>query len=215
MSKKPKKQNYKPTEAEKANASVALARHRRFKQNFDPLLKQMRDESLTEDTLKTLRARANADVQQALTNDMSLSNTMRTDSASDSAQAMQGQLGQATTQAKNIQNKMATNVLGIAQGQEADAATGMAKASRLATTEALTRAKAKADKNIAKSAAVAQLAGAAAAKANQNRNTVDFAVDAEGNIKTDPVTGQPEVIRGSVFKPAYRKEGSLGLSRGY
>ena len=164
----PKKSDYKPTEAEKANAAVALQRHRRFKQNFGPLLKTMGDKALTDDKLATLRNRANADVQQALTNDMSLSNAMRTDAASDSAQAMQGQLAQATTQAKNIQNKMATNVLGIAQGQEADAATGLAKASRLSTSEALTRAKSKVDENIAKSAALAQVAGAAVGNISSN-----------------------------------------------
>ena len=215
MSKKPKKQNYKPTEAEKANASVALMRHNRFKATFDPLLRDMRDKSLSDDKVKSLRARANADVQQALTGEMSLSNTTRVDAASDMAKASQSQLAAATSTGKQIQNKMQTNVLGIAQGQEADAATGMAKASRMATTEALTRAKAKADESNAKMAAIGTLAGAAAAKVAANKNTVDYAVDADGKIKTDPVTGEKKLIRGTLFTPAYRREGSLGKARGY
>lgn len=143
MGSKPKAQDYKPTESEKASASVALAEYRNFKKKYDPLLQQMRDKSMQEDVSGTLRARANADTMQALTSDSSYQQTQANDLSSDMSKAYQGQLGIANTQAKDISNKMRTNVLGTARGQAADAQTGMAQASRLATSEALTRAKAK------------------------------------------------------------------------
>ena len=142
MGSKPKKQDYKPSEAEKASASVAMAEYQYFKQKYDPLLQQMRDKSLTEDVQSSLRGRANADTMQALTSQPSYQQTQSNTLAGDMAQAYQGQLGVANVAAKDIQNKMQTNVLGTARGQAADAQTGMAQASRLSTSEALTRARA-------------------------------------------------------------------------
>jgi len=63
---KPKAADYKPSEAEKASASVAMAEYQYFKEKYDPLLQEMRDKSLTEDVQSGLRGRANADVMQAL-----------------------------------------------------------------------------------------------------------------------------------------------------
>lgn len=143
MSSGPKKSDYKPSEAERASASVAMAEYQYFKANYDPLLQQMRDKSMTEDIGSTLRGRANADTMQALTTNTSYDQTQRGTTTGDLAQAYQGQLGVANQSAKQIQNTMRTNVLGTARGQAADAQTGMAQASRLATSTALERAKAK------------------------------------------------------------------------
>lgn len=169
MSKKPKKQG--PSAADKANASVAMAEYNRFKQKYDPLLRQMRDKSLTEDTTSTLRARSNADTMQALTSQPNFQQTQNVTAGSDMAQALQGQLGQATAAGKKIQNQMQTNVLGTARGQAADAQSGMAQASRLATSEALARAKAKNDVSLAKFNAAAQIGTAFAAQGMDNMST--------------------------------------------
>lgn len=142
MGSKPKAQDYKASEGEKASASVAMAEYQYFKQEYDPLLQQMRDKSLTEDVQSGLRGRANADTMQALTSQPSYQQTQSNTAAGDIAQAYQGQLGVANVSGKNIQNTMQTNVLGTARGQAADAQTGMAQASRLATSQALTRAQA-------------------------------------------------------------------------
>lgn len=142
MGSKPKAQDYKASEGEKASASVAMAEYQYFKQKYDPLLQQMRDKSLTEDVQSSLRGRANADTMQALTSQPSYQQTQSNTAAGDMAQAYQGQLGVANVSGKNIQNTMQTNVLGTARGQAADAQTGMAQASRLATSQALTRAQA-------------------------------------------------------------------------
>lgn len=156
MSKKPKAADYKPSEADKTSASVAMAEYQFFKQKYDPLLQQMRDKYLTEDLQSGLRARANADTMQALSAP-SFQQSQNIAAAGDMAQAYTGQLGVANTSAKDIQNKAQTNVLGIARGQAADAQSGMAQASRLATSEALARAQAKQDVAQAKFNAATQL----------------------------------------------------------
>jgi len=158
MSKSPDKP--KPSEAEKVSAGVAKAEYERFKQLYDPLLQQMRDKSMTDDYKTTLRGRANADTQQALA-DGGFTETSRVNAAGERAAAIQGQLGQATAQAKGIENRMKTGVLGTARGQAAEAQTGLAQASRLATSEALTKARANQQVSQAKYKAAGQIAGAA------------------------------------------------------
>ena len=161
MGSSPKQADYRPSAAEQASASVALAEYRSFKKKYDPLLQQMRDQSKTDDVSKTLRGRANADTMQALTKNTSYQNTQANDISSDMAKAYQGQLGIANRSGKDIQNKMQTSVLGTARGQAADAQTGMAQASRLGTSQALARAKAKQEVRSAKTQALGQVASAA------------------------------------------------------
>lgn len=136
----PDKQDYEPTEAEKASASVALANYNRFKKMYEPQLLAMRDKAANSDPSQILRARGNADTMQALTQP-SYRAAQTPSYASDLSKAYQGQMGIANTSGKKIQNTMGSNVLGIARKQEADATTGMSKLSRLETSEALNRAK--------------------------------------------------------------------------
>ena len=72
MSNKPKKQDYKPSEAEKTQASVAKAEKDYFDQRYGPLLREMRDLAATEDFAPTAKGRAQADTMQALTSSPSL-----------------------------------------------------------------------------------------------------------------------------------------------
>lgn len=169
MGSKPKQQDYKPSEAEKASASVAMAEYQNFKKKYDPLLQEMRDKSRTEDVTTTLRGRANADTMQALTSQPSYQATQSNTSAGDMAQAYQGQLGIANTSGKDIQNKMQTSVLGTARGQAADAQTGMAQASRLGTSQALTRAKANQDVAQAKMNAATKIGTAVVGEGLKNK----------------------------------------------
>ena len=167
MGSKPKQQDYEASDAEKASASVAMAEYQYFKQKYDPLLREMRDESMSDDSVNKLRGRTNADTMQALTSQPSYRQTLSTTATGDTAQALQEQLAQATKSGTEIQNTMRTNVLGTARGQAADAATGMAKASRLATSEALNRAKANQEVADAKYAAGGQILGASVAAGNK------------------------------------------------
>ena len=172
MGSKPKSQDYQASGAEKASASVAMAEYQNFKKKYDPLLQEMRDKSLTEDVTTSLRGRANADTMQALTTQPNYQSTQSNTGAGDMAQAVQGQLGIANTSGKDIQNKMQTNVLGVARGQAADAQTGMAQASRLATSQALTRAAANQTVAQAKFGAMGQIAGAAISKYGESQDTI-------------------------------------------
>lgn len=138
---RPKQKDYEATEAEKTSASVAKANYDFFKANYAPLLRKMRDQSQSEDNRLALRGRASADTMQALTSAPTYRGTQTVGATGDLSQALTGQLGVADKSAKDIQNKAATNVLGVARRQQADASTGMAKASRLATSDALAKAK--------------------------------------------------------------------------
>jgi hypothetical protein len=175
----PKKSDYQPSASDKASASVAMAEYEYFKAQYDPLLREMRDKSMTEDVASNLRGRANADVMQALSGP-SYQAAAGGDGGGDLAQALQGQTNVANIRAQDITNKMRTNVLGTARGQAADAQTGMAQAARLGTSEALARAKAKQQVAEAKFGAAGQLAGSVLYGAYQQRR------DAQGKPTNAP-----------------------------
>ena len=190
MSSKPKKQDYKPSKADQANAAVAMAEYNKFKQMYDPLLQQMRDKSLTveADAGARLRGRANADSMQALSGP-SVAAVRNVDTAGDMAKAVTGQYGIANRSAKQVANTMQTNVLGTARGQAADAQTGMAQASRLGTAEALSKAKAKQDVAQAKLNAAADIGSALIAQGGENYRQTGNVFKAGTDPVVDPNTG--------------------------
>lgn len=141
MGSKPKKSDYQASEAEKTSAGVAKAERDYFKQKYDPLLQNMRDQSFSDDNRRQLRSRANADTMQALTKGTTFADTQATERSGLAANALTGQMGIAEKSAGKIKNTMQTGVLGTARGQAADAQSGMAQASRLATSDALNKAK--------------------------------------------------------------------------
>tara|TARA_R110000823_G_scaffold12503_1_gene41940 strand:+ start:289 stop:954 length:666 start_codon:yes stop_codon:yes gene_type:complete len=198
MGSKPKKQDYKPSEGEKASASVAMAEYKYFKEKYDPLLQKMRDESLTERVDKTLRGRANADTMQALTTGPMAKMALDGQGADDLAKAYQGQLGLADKKAEEIRNQKQLNVLGTARGQASDAQSGMAQAASLQTSEALNRAKNKQTVANAKMTAVGQVAGAALMKGMQNKATTG-----QRDTGKKDKTGEPimETVNGGFFSP--------------
>ena len=105
----PKKQDYEPSEMEKASASVAKAEHDKFRELYAPLLRNMRDQALSTDPTKQLRRRANADTMQALTTELDFRKTQDLESTSDTAGALIGQLNLAGTKGKQIENQAKTN----------------------------------------------------------------------------------------------------------
>ena len=161
MGSKPKKQDYQPSELEKTNAAVAAAEKRYFREKYQPLLTQMRDDSLREgDQQRILKDRAQADTMQALTGTRpSLAATQSVDYQSDLASAALGQQMQASRAAKDISTTMQTGVLGTARGQAADAQSGLAAASRMKRSRELAETQAKFQARQAKGAAIAQIAG--------------------------------------------------------
>jgi len=200
---KVKKKDYEASEGEKASASVAKAEYDYFKEKYDPLLQQMRDQSKTEDTSNILRGRANADTMQALTSQPSYQSTQNVTKTGDTAQALQGQLGIADKSAKQIQNTMQSNVLGTARGQAADAQTGMAQASRLGTSQALSRAKAKQTVAMAKHSAAAQIAGTFLAQGLDNMSTTGTVPGSGGEMGAGGVgpPTPPTQVQGTFMTP--------------
>lgn len=203
MGSKPKKQDYKPSEAEKASADVAYKEYSYFKEKYDPLLQQMRDQSKSEAPTKALRGRANADAMQALTTNMNLSQTQDVNRLGDTSAGLQGQMSQATQKGEQIQSNLQSGVLKTARGQAATAQSGMAQASRLETSENLTKAKAKADVKAAKNAAIAQVAGSVLAQGLDNMATSGTKMPKSG-------VGPPQQVKGTFFNPV----NSAGASQG-
>lgn len=143
MGSKPRAAEYRPSETEKQQAAIAQSDQDFFEQSYDPLLRQMRDESLKTDTASTLRGRAQADTMQALTAEgPNLSVVSGVDTAANRASGAVSNMLQANVMAKDVKNQQQLGVLGVARGQAADAGSGLAQASRLARSEDLNRASA-------------------------------------------------------------------------
>ena len=131
MAKKPKKQDYKPSEAEKVEASVSRAEFDRYKRTYDPVLREWRDEA-ERDYAPMLRARAGADVMQATTSRMpSLSAVESVSGAADRASLGTSAMLAGTQQAKDVSTNMAADVLAASRGQQAQTLTGLSQAARL------------------------------------------------------------------------------------
>ena len=171
MGSKPKKQEYEPSDAEKASAAVAMAEHKYFKEKYDPLLQKMRDKSKTDDSADVLRGRANADTMQTLAGKASYDQATRPSGGGDMAQAYQGQLGRADKAGLQIKNNMQLGVLGTARGQAADAQTGMAAAADMGASQQLTRAAAKQQVRAARNKMTGQLVGSALVQGLDNMST--------------------------------------------
>jgi hypothetical protein len=152
-----------PSRTEQLEASVAVDRQNFFRQNYNKLLKEQRNFG-DKKVGNMLRGRAAADVQQQLSNS-SYGESMRSDAAGDSANALLGNLGVASTNATAIENRMATNTIGTAQQQASDATTGLSAAARISSSDALNRAKNKQMVAQAKLNAGAQLATAGVMRA--------------------------------------------------
>jgi|SaaInl5LU_22_DNA_1037371.scaffolds.fasta_scaffold53683_2 hypothetical protein len=199
MSSKPKKADYQPSEAEKASAAVAMAEQRYFKEKYDPLLQQVRDQSRSDDRQKTLRGRANADTMQTLAGGANYDAAASGRSGGDMAQAYQGQMAQANTAAKDIQNKQQLGVLGTARGQAADAQSGMAQAASMGASQALSRAAANQQVREAKTAALGQIGTSLIMQGAKNMSTKAPVMD-EGVQRLD-AEGNPMFTSGSFFSP--------------
>tara|TARA_X000001388_G_C2232255_1_gene123680 strand:+ start:484 stop:1011 length:528 start_codon:yes stop_codon:yes gene_type:complete len=169
MGSKPKAQDYKPSEVEKVQAAIAKADQDYFQKTYNPLILQMRDQAKSRDTESILRGRAQADSMQALTSDLNINNVRSIDTAANLAGGAISNILDANVQAGKVKTKESTNVLGIARGQQADAGSGLARASKLARSEGLTRAAATASKGRAITQAIGNALTPAAKNFGQSR----------------------------------------------
>jgi len=177
MSSKPKASEYKASEAEKTQASVAQAEKNYFNENYAPLLREMRDQSMQEDLGSVARGVAGADTMQSLTGKPTLSGARSVDESADLASAAVGQMAAASAQGLAASRKQQTGVLGTARGQAGEAMSGLAQASRIQNTKDLQAAKAKQMVRQAKFNAAEQIGGALIAQGRENLNSYSGAAD--------------------------------------
>lgn len=142
MGSRPKKQDYKASAAEQAEARIAAEKAEFFNQNYAPLNAMELRDSLTDDIKNLARGRGNADVMQGLTSTPSYAATQDAGGvARDLSGAYQSTLGQATAGALDVQNKRATAAVGAAQGQSAASADAMSLLTNIGTNRTLEKAK--------------------------------------------------------------------------
>lgn len=177
MSSKPKASEYKASEAEKTQASVAQAEKNYFNENYAPLLREMRDQSMQEDLGGVARGVAGADTMQSLTGKPTLSGARSVDESADLASAAVGQMAAASAQGLAASRKQQTGVLGTARGQAGEAMSGLAQASRIQNTKDLQAAKAKQMVRQAKFNAAEQIGSALMAQGQDNLSSYSGASD--------------------------------------
>jgi len=170
MAPKPKKQDYKASEAEKTSASVAKAQHDFFKNTYQPLILKNKELAQSENFRRNIRGRMNAVVnQQVSAYNSSYRGARDIENLSNVAAARTSQLQKGDEAAKAAKNAQGINVIATANKQLGEAQSGLAKASRLATSELLNKAKTSQDVATAKFAAGVQLGGAALIQGIRNK----------------------------------------------
>lgn len=154
------------SEAEKANAEVGAYKSARFRRLYSPLSKQELADASTDDYKQIARGRSNADVNQAAGNTNAASvlkgDTTRATSLMD---GLQKGLQKADDKAATIQNKRQSNVLSSVQQQGAVNTDAMGQLASIKANDAIASMKASETKNMAAFKALAQVGGAAGAKA--------------------------------------------------
>ena len=143
MGSKPSHSDYQPSEADKANASVAMAEYNFAKKHYEPLIQKAAQDSQSGATAKLARGRANADTMQALTGQDAMNPELvgNPDIGRTRTEAIGAQLGAAGTAAKEADNNAGLGALNAARSRQFTAQNGLATVSRIKTTEALARAR--------------------------------------------------------------------------
>lgn len=166
--------NYQPSEAEKANAEVGMSQYQRFKNTYAPLLRKQMERTQTDDASKVARRTANADAMQATTKDLSLGKVENPNYPGAVDDVLIGQLGVANKAARQYQNEQGADVLSRARQQVGTAQEGMSMLSRLGTSEALTRARAKEEVAQAKINAATQIGSTLVSTGMENLSQKDI-----------------------------------------
>lgn len=123
--------------AEEVNAKVGLAKKKFFNANLDPLNQMEMEDAATDKMKNTLRNRSAADAMQTMTANPQLSQVMDLGRAAEMSKGLQGQLGNATRKAGQIQNTRLAGAIGVAEGQQADNSQAMATLASLGASEQL------------------------------------------------------------------------------
>jgi phage/plasmid-associated DNA primase len=135
MAKKPKKSEYKASEAEKTEAKIAQKEYLDYKRKYSPLLEAAKIDS-ERDYSSLLKGRANADIAQttAFPSLRAAENSyLGAATASNAAKAML----EAGITATNIKDTNKTNVLAAARKQATTTQQGLSQAARIGTSNIL------------------------------------------------------------------------------
>lgn len=206
MSNKPKKQEYKPSEAEKTQASVAKAEKDYFDENYGPLLRRLRDITDTKDFSDISTGRAGADVMQTLTSRPTLQAARSVDAAADIASAGGSQQLEAERTALGAKREGQIGVLGTARGQQADAVSGLSRAANIQSTSDLSKARDKLTIRDARLQAGLNVGSALLGQGIQNKRSGDGgSFFSPAGLKTNSELGRLDV--GSYGR--YNLDGSL------
>tara|TARA_B100001564_G_scaffold51939_1_gene38852 strand:- start:213 stop:872 length:660 start_codon:yes stop_codon:yes gene_type:complete len=142
---KPKQSEYKASEAEKANAAVAMADKKYFRENYLPKQREFIERSFNEEAglMSMGEGRAQADTMQALTSNPNRRAVAAVDAQADLAAAAGAQQLQGTAQ--GLMGARSDQISGIKSANQmaSQTASGLSQASKIATTDTLNRAKAK------------------------------------------------------------------------
>ena len=172
MSGKPKAREFKAGEQEQFLSETAKAEKDYFNQKYAPLLKQAAQEAETQDLGALSRGVAQADTMQALTGrGPTLGSVTSIDAAADRAIAAGQQQIQGSAQGLQVQRQRQLGALGIARGQQADTAAGLAQAAKIESTRALQDAQARQTMRQARTQALSQIGAATAAAGMKNLAT--------------------------------------------
>ncbi len=185
---KPKKSDYKASEAEKVNAAVAKADKAFFRENYLPKQKEFVERSFVEqDTLIAQgEGRAQADTMQALTMNPNRRAVSAVDTQADLASAASAQQLQGTTQ--GLLGSRSDQVAGIKSANQmaAQTAAGLSQAAKIAKTDTLSKAQAKQIRSAGNIKAFGTLAGQAGKNLSQYRAAKAYN-DQEGRKEIDKI----------------------------
>lgn len=186
MAAKPKKADYKPSQAEITNTKVAVAQRERFVNKYDPILVEQAKTAATEDLGSYAAGKKQADTYQVL-GKPSMAAARSIDYAADLATAASDQILRGRAAGEQTKANRSLSTLASAQGQQMDATTGIGNLARLGNAATLQSAERKLLNRQANIDAGVVLGGALyqTGKANLASGNTFF-----GGAKTDPVTGK-------------------------
>lgn len=171
---KPKKSEYRATEADKMQAAVGLADYRRQAEIYDPVNKEFMKQA-GKDYATTYRGRGAADASQTLTPDLgSYQNVIGRggtgfDAGGDYGSALLGQGTEASKAALAVNTALASDALNSIINKQGTTTAAISRNAQIQQSKALSRARDKQQVRDAYASALGEIAGAGASQGMQNR----------------------------------------------
>ena len=145
MAGKPKKSEYKPSQAEKIEAGVSLAQYNRYRENYKGVLAGWITDS-KKDFTEQLRGRAGADVAQATDsfgigdNYSKLNLVENSYLGADRASLATKAMLEGSLQGREVQANLQTNVLAAGQKQASKTQLGLSQLSKIGASDVIAQA---------------------------------------------------------------------------